>query len=74
MGKAIILSRVSTSQQDLTQQTEDVLREAHKDGYSDRNIIIIENVESAIKLSEEERQGLNKMKDYIKRDSSIQCV
>ena len=27
MGKAIILSRVSTSQQDLTQQTEDVLRE-----------------------------------------------
>ena len=74
MGKAIILSRVSTSQQDLTQQTEDVLREAHKDGYSDRNIIIIENVESAIKLSEEERQGLNKMKDHIKRDSSIQCV
>ena len=74
MGKAIILSRVSTSQQDLTQQTEDVLREAHKDGYSARNIIIIENVESAIKLSEEERQGLNKMKDHIKRDSSIQCV
>ena len=74
MGKAIILSRVSTSQQDLTQQTEDVLREAHKDGYSDRNIIIIENVESAIKLSEEERQGLNKMKDYIKRDSTIECV
>ena len=74
MGKAIILSRVSTSQQDLTQQTEDVLREAHKDGYSDRNIIIIENVESAIKLSEEERQGLNKMKDYINRDSTIECV
>jgi folylpolyglutamate synthase/dihydropteroate synthase len=55
MGKAIVLSRVSTSHQDLSQQTEEVLREAHKDGYSDRNIIIIENVESAIKLSEEER-------------------
>ena len=74
MGKAIILSRVSTSHQDLTQQTEEVLREAHKDGYSDRNIMIIENVESAIKLSEEERQGLNKMKDYINRDSTIESV
>ena len=74
MGKAIVLSRVSTSHQDLSQQTEEVLREAHKDGYSDRNIIIIENVESAIKLSEEERHGLNKMKDHIKRDASIRCV
>lgn len=74
MDKAIILSRVSTSHQDLTQQTEEVLREVYKDGYTSKNIITIENVESAIKLSEEERQGLNKMKDYINRDSSINCV
>ena len=74
MKKAIVLSRVSSSHQDLSQQTDEVLREARKDGYADRNIIIIENVESAIKLSEEERQGLNKMKDHINKDTSIECV
>lgn len=74
MKKAIVLSRVSSSHQDLSQQTDEVLREARKDGYTDRGIIIIENVESAIKLSEEERQGLNKMKDHINKDTSIECV
>lgn len=74
MNKAIILSRVSSLQQDLSQQTEEVLREARKDGFIDRNIIIIENVESAIKLSEEERHGLNKMKDHINKNPKIECV
>lgn len=74
MNKAIILSRVSSLQQDLSQQTEEVLREARKDGFTDRNIIIIENVESAIKLSEEERHGLNKMKDHINKNPKIECV
>lgn len=74
MSKAIVLSRVSTSHQDLTQQTEEILREAHKDGYTDPNIIIIEDVESAIKLSEEERHGLNKMKDHINKNPNIECV
>jgi DNA invertase Pin-like site-specific DNA recombinase len=74
LKKAIVLSRVSSSHQDLSQQTDEVLREARKDGYTDRGIIIIENIESAIKLSEEERQGLNKMKDHINKDTSIECV
>lgn len=74
MNKAIVLSRVSSSHQDLFQQTEEVLREARKDGFTDRNIIIIENVESAIKLSEEERHGLNKMKDHINKNPKIECV
>lgn len=74
LKKAIVLSRVSTSSQDLSQQTDEVLREVYKDGYTNRNIIIIEDTESAIQLSEEERHGLNKMKDYINRDSAIQCV
>ena len=60
--------------QDLSQQTNEVLREVYKDGYKEKSIIVIEDVESAIKLSEEERHGLNKMKDYINRDSSIKCV
>lgn len=74
LKKAIVLSRVSTSSQDLSQQTDEVLREVYKDGYTKRNIIIIEDTESAIQLSEEERHGLNKMKDHINRDPAIQCV
>lgn len=74
MSKAIILSRVSSIQQDLTQQTEEVLKEVYKDGYSDENIIIIEDKESAIKLSEEERMGLNKIKEYINNDPTIETV
>lgn len=74
MKKCCLLIRVSTFNQDLTQQTEAVKIEAIKDGYKEKNIIIIEDHESAIKLSEEERNGLNKMKQYIENDSSIDCV
>lgn len=73
-NKAIILSRVSSNHQTLEQQTEAVLKEVRRDGYTDDNIIIIEDKESAIKLSEEERNGLNKMKEYIKNDPSINAV
>lgn len=72
--KAIILSRVSSMHQNLEQQTEAVLRAVHSDGYKDDNIIIIEDKESAIKLSEEERNGLNKMKEHIESDHSIKAV
>ena len=74
MSKCIILSRVSSAIQDLTDQTNDLLREAKRLGYSDNDIITIEDVESATKLSEEERQGLNKLKHHINSDSSIDCV
>ena len=74
MKKVIVLSRVSTEGQDLTQQTDEVLREVYKDGYTYSNIIIIEDKESAIQLSEEERHGLNKMKEYISTNPNINCV
>lgn len=74
MKKVIVLSRVSTEGQDLTQQTDEVLREVHKDGFTDSNIIIIEDKESAIKLSEEERHGLNMMKEHISTNPNIKCV
>lgn len=74
MKKVIVLSRVSSASQDLSQQTDEVLREVYKDGYTDSNIIIIEDTESAIKLSEEERHGLNKMKDHINKNPKIECV
>lgn len=72
--KIIILARISTAQQDIESQTNDLIREAERLGYSKENQIIIETVESAIKLSEEERLGLNKMKHYIENDSAVDCV
>ena len=61
----IILSRVSTMGQDLEQQTNAVKRLAKLDGYNDNHIILIEDKESAVLLSEEERNGLNEMKSII---------
>lgn len=74
MRKAIVLSRVSTLQQDLRQQTEEILREVYKDGYKKEEVIVIEDKESAIKLSEEERRGLNKLKEHIRTDPTITAV
>lgn len=72
--KCILLSRVSTHSQDLKQQTDELINAAHKDGFTDENIIIIEDKESAIKLSEEERNGLNELKRNINTDPLISCV
>lgn len=72
MSKAILLIRVSTEQQDLVQQREKVVDAAKRDGYDD--YIIIEDKESAVKLSEEERNGLNRLKECILNDSSINAV
>lgn len=74
MSKCILLIRVSTVSQDLDQQTVKVREAAIKDGYSEENIIVIEDKESATKLSEEERSGLNKLKHYIDTDPSIDAV
>ena len=54
--------------------TDEVLREVYKDGYTDSNIIIIEDKESAIQLSEEERHGLNKMKEYISTNPKLLII
>lgn len=72
--KCILLVRVSTQIQDLDQQRTVVFNAAKSEGYSEENIIIIEDKESAVKLSETERNGLNKMKEYIENDSSIDKV
>jgi DNA invertase Pin-like site-specific DNA recombinase len=65
MSKIILLSRVSTGLQDLEQQTEQLINYAKSIGYKEQDFIVIEDKESAVKLSEEERQGLNKMKEAI---------
>ena len=61
-------------QQDLKQQTEEILNEVYKDGFKKEDIILIEDKESAIKLSEEERRGLNKLKECIYADNNISTV
>lgn len=72
--KAIILSRVSTEQQDLQEQTNELISEAIKDGYTRNQLVIIENKESVIKNDEENTLGLNMMKEAVEHDSSINCV
>lgn len=74
INKCIILSRVSTGHQDLDSQTSKVMEVAIQEGYTKENIIKIEDVESGAKLSEEERNGLNKLKQFIESDPSINCV
>lgn len=74
MSKIIILSRVSTAQQSLDAQTKELKQEATRLGYTEENQIVLEDVESAIKLSEEERIGLQKLKYHIEHDKDIDCV
>lgn len=73
MGKCLILSRVSTVSQDLEQQTTQLIKEANNHGFTNDNIIIVEDKESAIKLEELERNTLNQMKKHIENDD-VQCV
>lgn len=71
-NKCIVLSRVSTIRQDLVQQREAVIKKAKSEGYND--IIVIEDKESGVKLKEEDRLGLNKLKSTIINDKDIKCV
>ncbi|MDE6368870.1 MAG: recombinase family protein [Muribaculaceae bacterium] len=73
MSKCILLVRVSTERQSFDEQERQLYDMALRDGFTDNNIISIAMVESAIKLSEEERQGLNEMKRYIEQ-GDIACV
>lgn len=75
MAKCILLIRVSTPQQDYTAQKNDLIKFATDQyKYDEKDLIFVENVESAIKLDEEQRQGIASMKEYIENDKSIDCV
>lgn len=73
MYRAIVFSRVSSEHQDLVQQTDEVFAEAVKNGFDKSEIIFIEQKESAIKLDEEERIGLQQLKESIEKHP-IECV
>lgn len=63
--KAILLVRVSTSVQELDEQERELYQLAIKEGYKPEDIIPICEKESGIKLSEEERLGLNRLKEVV---------
>lgn len=56
---AVVLSRVSTASQELESQTAALLSAARADGYPDP--VIIEDKESGVRLSEAERNGINRL-------------
>ncbi|GEM_PF-2233443 len=72
--KCICFVRVSTIQQDLEAQKNEVYQAALSDGYSEDEISIVEGKESAIKLKEEKRETLNEMKEIIENNPSIEAV
>ena len=74
MGKAILLVRVSTERQSFDAQEQELFQLAVSDGYAESDIIAVCEKESGIKLKEEERKGLNTMKQLIESDSSIEVV
>lgn len=63
--KCILLVRVSTEKQSFDEQEKELFNLAKSDGYLDDDIIAVSYKESAIKLKEEERAGLNQMKQLI---------
>ena len=74
MKQILALLRVSTLQQDLDAQKEAVTRAIIHDGYTVDEIQFIEKKESAIKLKEEEREGLQEMKELLVEYPSIKAV
>ena len=74
MKQILALLRVSTTQQDLEAQRKAVTRAIVHDGYSVDDIEYVEKKESAIKLKEEEREGLQEMKELIEQYPSIRQV
>lgn len=70
--KAILLVRVSTSTQDFEAQLSELKVYAKSKGFN--NYVVITDKESAIKLSEEERNGINTMKEFIENDNEIKAV
>lgn len=73
MGRVILFVRVSTEQQHLESQEDTLRRAAIADGYKEEDFIIIGKKESAIKLDEDNRQGLQELKKYL-FELDIECI
>lgn len=71
--KCILLVRVSTEVQSYEEQEKELVDLAIKHGYSQNDIRPVAYKESGIKLKEEERAGLNEMKELIET-GEYDCV
>lgn len=74
MYKVISFTRVSSQHQDLVQQNQEVYKSIINHGYKDDEILYIEQKESAIKLSIEERQSVQQLFSYVKQYDTIEFV
>lgn len=74
MKQVLALLRVSTTQQDLGLQRKAVTEAIIRDNFTEDDIEYVEKKESAIKLSEDEREGLNEMKELLEEYPSIKQV
>lgn len=72
--KAILLVRVSTDSQEFEEQKLGLIEHAKKCGYNKKDLIYVENEESAIKLNIEEREGIIKIKESIEDKPLINAV
>ena len=73
MKEVILLLRVSTNQQDYEQQKGELIQYSQQLGFDKYHII--NDKESAVKLSEEERNGLNTLKEMVYNNSNIKgCI
>lgn len=73
MNRCILLVRVSSDKQSFDEQERELYQMALSDGFTDNNISSIAMVESATIKSEEERKGLNLMKEEIQK-GNVTCV
>lgn len=75
MAKAILLVRVSTTKQEITTQTKELVDYALSDGYNKSDLIIIEGVgASAIKLNNIYLAEIENLYNTIESDKSINAV
>lgn len=75
MKKVVLLIRVSTKYQEYESQTNELRQFVRQDGYTDDEMELIQDKESATKLPDEDRQGLNKLYEAISNPkNSIEAV
>lgn len=72
--KAIAFVRVSSVAQHLESQKQEVYNVIHRHGYSDDEVLCIEQKESAIKLAAEDRVSLQQLYSAIEKYSTIEYV
>jgi DNA invertase Pin-like site-specific DNA recombinase len=78
--KCIVLARVSTEKQSYDEQIYQLKHLAMADGYSDGNIIVVQNKEHAVGITSRKQRklgliaGLRECEELLEKDSSIDAI